>query len=68
MEDARAHLKTHPNDVCMVRCQASVGENSKIVLMGGPIPEGTLVDVTDHDFRYIADSFDVGEMTSLVEQ
>jgi hypothetical protein len=63
IEDAQVHLILHPNDVCMVRYHAD-----KIVLLGGPIPKSTLVDVTDHDFANIADSFDVGEMTSLVEQ
>jgi len=62
-EDAQEHLESHPNDVCMVRYQ------DKIVLMGGPIEsKDVLLDVTDHDFSGTADSFDVGEMTSLVEQ
>lgn len=62
LEGALEHLKAHPNDVCMVR------HDGLIVLLGGPIHRGTLVDVTEHDFSNIADSFDVGEMTSLVEQ
>mmetsp|Transcript_12355 Transcript_12355/g.27054 ORF Transcript_12355/g.27054 Transcript_12355/m.27054 type:complete len:1420 (-) Transcript_12355:239-4498(-) len=61
IKEAYQHLKSHPNDVCMVRYKDS------IVLLGGPIPQGNLVDVTDHDFSYVADSFDIGEMTSLVK-
>ena len=64
MDDAARHLEENPNDVCLVRWQ----EKQINVLLGGPIPKQTLLDVTDHDFSYIKDSFDVGEMTSLVEQ
>ena len=62
IEEANKHLTLCPNDVCMVR------HNDLIVLLGGPIPKGKLLDVTRHDFSDTADSFDVGEMTSLVEQ
>lgn len=62
IEEANKHLRLFPNDVCMVR------HNNSIVLLGGPIPKGKLLDVTRHDFSDTADSFDVGEMTSLVDQ
>ncbi|CAB9512758.1 expressed unknown protein [Seminavis robusta] len=68
LEDALQHLQQHPNDVCMVRLDVDSGADRKVVLLGGPIPSRTLLDVSDHDFSSVADSFDVGEMTSLVEQ
>jgi hypothetical protein len=71
LADALGHLKIHPEDVCMVRYSTGGqggAEEEKIVLLGGPIPSRTLVDVTNHDFSYIADSFDVGEMTNLVQE
>mmetsp|Transcript_8496 Transcript_8496/g.18322 ORF Transcript_8496/g.18322 Transcript_8496/m.18322 type:complete len:1492 (-) Transcript_8496:1169-5644(-) len=37
-------------------------------LLGGPIPTGTALNVTNHDFSAWADSFDVGEMTNMVKQ
>ena len=61
LDDAKQHLAHRPNDVCMVR------HDNSVVLLGGPIPDGMLVDVTNHDFSDAADSFDVGEMTRLVE-
>lgn len=62
LEDALEHLIHHEDDVCMARC------DNLIVMLGGPIPDKVLVDVTEYDFSHIADSFDVGEMTSMVEQ
>ena len=76
LEDAMEHLQHNPNDVCMVRLfqpqndrgESAAAKTSKIVLLGGPIPQDTLLDVTNRDFSDIADSFDVGEMTNLVVQ
>lgn len=75
--DALEHLKAHPDDVCMARLSKEEAKDhhdyattasSILVLLGGPIPSDTLVDVTDHDFSYVADSFDVGEMTRMTTQ
>jgi hypothetical protein len=67
IEDAQEHLTLHPHDVCMVRYQDDC-DKTKIVLLGGSIEKHVLLDVTDYDFSGAADSFDVGEMTSFVEQ
>lgn len=58
--DATEYLKNNRGDVCMVR------HNGKKVLIGGPIPDGTAVDVSNKNFSHVADSFDVGQMTAHV--
>ena len=66
VEDATRHIQDNPNDVCMVRFWQQ--ETQRIVMLGGPIPRGALLDIDGYDFSHIRDSFDVGEMTKLVEQ
>lgn len=62
IEDAQSYLNEKPHDVCMARYQG------KKVLLGGPIPSGNAVDVTNETFSFVADAFDVGQMTTLVQK
>ena len=63
VNDALKHLQSFPNDVCLVPYQ-----DKKKVMLGGPIPAGTLLDVTGENFALFADSFDVGEMSELTKE
>jgi hypothetical protein len=77
VQDAVAHLAQYENDVCLFRTSTTSHSSSPHdggtpttmkLLIGGPIPAGTALDVTTEDFNYAADSFDVGQMTSLVKE
>ena len=69
VQAAWQHLETHPNDVCLTLYTTDTGTTPQVVkvLLGGPIPKGTLLDASNHSFADFGDSFDVGEMSSLAK-
>ena len=54
--------------MCLAPFEHQAGEKRKLVLLGGPIPFGTLVDVTNRNLAVYGDLLDIGEMPALARE